>query len=103
MMDVSLLTSFAGIVAAVLLRTLLPYAKKLRDAEERGEPTPAWNHKYTWTCITALVTSFVTTLLILPAFNVPQTTTGLFAIFIVAFGYGWGINDAANKILIDLQ
>jgi hypothetical protein len=100
-MDVSLLTSFVGILVAVLLRTLLPYLNKLAEAEKQGGASPVWNHGYTWTCISALVTSFVSAMLALPAFNVPPTTTGQFAILVIAFGYGWGINDAFNKLLID--
>jgi hypothetical protein len=100
-MDVSLLTSFVGILTAVLLRTLLPYLNKLADAETKGENSPTWNYRYTWTCISALITSFVTAMLVLPAFNAPPTATGQFAILVIAFGFGWGINDATNKILID--
>jgi len=100
-MDVSVLTSFLGIFVAVLLRTLLPYVDKLREAEERNEALPAWNHRYTWTCISALVTGFVSAMLLLPTFAMPLTTIGQFAIFIIAFGYGWGVNDVYNEILID--
>ena len=100
-MDVSVLTAFVGILVAVLLRTLLPFLNKLREAEEKGETAPSWSHLYTWACISALVTSFVTAMLALPTFTVPPTTTGQFAVLVVAFGYGWGINDAYNKILID--
>jgi len=38
-MDITLLTSFIGILA-VLLRTLLPYVEKLKEAEEKGEALP---------------------------------------------------------------
>jgi hypothetical protein len=100
-MDVSLLTAFIGILVAMLLRTLLPYLNKMADAETKGDNSLNWNHKYTWTCITALVMSFVIAMLTLPAFNIPQTTSGQFIVFVIAFGYGWGINDATNKILID--
>ena len=100
-MDVSLLTVFMGILIAVALRTLLPYLNKMADAEKKGDSSLVWNQKYTWTCITALIMSFVIAMLTLPAFNIPQTTSGQFGVFIIAFGYGWGINDAANKILID--
>jgi len=100
-MDVSLLTAFMGILIAVLLRTLLPYFNKMADEEKMGDNLLVWNHRYTWTCITALVMSFVVAMLTLPVFNISQTTSGQFIVFVIAFGYGWGINDATNKILID--
>ncbi|MGQ9565897.1 MAG: hypothetical protein ACUVT5_05060 [Candidatus Bathyarchaeales archaeon] len=100
-MDASLLTSFIGVFVAVLLRTLLPYINKLREAEENNEAWLSWNHGYTWTCVSALVTGFIVAMLTLPAFSVPPTIVGQFAVFVTAFGYGWGINDAYNKILID--
>jgi len=100
-MDITLLTSFIGILVAVLLRTLLPYVNKSKEAEEKGEALPQWSHRYTWTCVSAFITGFITTMLALPAFTVPPTTIGQFAVLIIAFGYGWGINDAYNKILID--
>jgi len=43
----------------------------------------------------------VVAVLAFPAITVPAEPTSLFYVFIASFGYGWGFNDAYNKILID--
>ena len=40
-------------------------------------------------------------MLAFPTITVPAEPVGLFYVFVVSFGYGWGVDDAYNKILID--
>ncbi len=46
-------------------------------------------------------TSFIIAILTLPNFLMPAGTTSQILIFVIAFGYGWGVNDAYNKLLVD--
>jgi len=93
--------AFVGVLLAVTMRTLLPYVEKARRAAEKSESLPAWSHRYMITGCCALFTSLVTALLAFPTTAVPAEPTSLFYVFVVSFGYGWGINDACNKVLVD--
>jgi len=93
--------AFAGVLSAVTMRTVLPYVEKVRKAAEKGESVPAWSQRYAFTGFCALLTSLITALLTLPAITVPAEPASLLYVFIVSFGYGWGVNDAYNKILVD--
>jgi len=83
------------------MRTLLPYVQKVREATEKGENTVAWRQRYTATSLSALFTGFILSMLVFPNWTVQAEPTSIVYTFVLAFGYGWGINDAYNKILID--
>jgi len=100
-MDTSLLIAFFGILLAAVMRTLLPYVHKVREALEKKETPLRWDTRYLWTCLSAFFTSFIIATLTLPNFPMPTNTTSQILTFIIAFGYGWGINDAYNKLLMD--
>jgi len=93
--------AFAGVLLAVVMRTLLPYVEKVKKAAEKGETVPVWSQRYLVTGFCALFTSLVVAVLAFPTIAVPAEPTTLFYVFVVSFGYGWGVNDAYNKILID--
>jgi len=93
--------AFAGVLFAVIMRTLLPYVEKVREAAEKGVSAPVWSQRYAVTGFCALFTSLAIAALVFPAITVPAEPATLFYVLIVSFGYGWGINDAYNKILID--
>jgi len=95
------LVAFFGVLFAVAMRSLLPYVRKIREASDRGEDVPIWSHRYTITGLSALLTGLVVTLLAFPTLTVPAEPTSLIYVFVVAFGYGWGLNDVYNKVLID--
>jgi len=99
--DTQTLVAFFGVFVAVAMRTLLPYVQKLREAVDRGENVVAWRQRYTATCLSALFTGFILSLLAFPNLPFSAEPLTLFYAFVIAFGYGWGINDAYNKILID--
>jgi len=101
MIDMQTLVAFVAVFVAVVMRTLLPYVQKMREGVEKGESTVAWRQRYTATCLSALFTGFILSTLAFPNLAVPTEPISLVYTFILAFGYGWGINDAYNKILID--
>jgi len=101
MTEIQTLVALLGVFVAVVLRTLLPYVQKVKEAAEKGENTVAWRQRYTLTCLSALLTGFTLSMLAFPNLAVPTEPASLIYTFALAFGYGWGINDAYNKILID--
>jgi hypothetical protein len=96
MFDIQLTVAFVSIFIGVFLRTLLPSIDKLRAGQR-------WDNTYTATAIFAVVTSFVTAVMVFPTFNLPPDTTGIFTTFIISFVFGWGLNDFYNKIFADLH
>ena len=92
--------AFSGVFLGVLCRTLLPYVEKLRDALDRGVKI-AWDNRYGYTASAALFLSFVTSALAFPSIQIPSSTPSLLYLLLIGFGYGWGLNDALNKFLID--
>ena len=89
--------SFFGILLAVTFRTFIPVIKKMQ------EPGFKWDQSYTVTAFIAFIIGGATAGLAFPAFPIPATVVSWFSLFWLAFGYGWGLNDLMNKILIDIQ
>ena len=88
--------AYIGVFVGVLLRTLLPYIRKLKDAEEKKEEF-SFDMKYVGTALFAVIVSFITATLIFPAFTIPEDLLGY--IFITAFGFGYASNDLINEII----
>ncbi|GAG49161.1 unnamed protein product [marine sediment metagenome] len=81
-----------GIFIGVLIRTILPYLKKISAGEDIK-----FNFKYVATALVLVITAGITTLIIFPSFSIPEGTA--FAVFIVALLSGWGANDVLNRIV----
>ncbi len=96
------IVAFAGVLLGVLCRTLLPFVVKMQDSVSKGSGF-AWNWAYAYTAVSAFFTSFVIAILAFPAFNIPAGSLSLFYVFLLSFGYGWGLNDLYNKVLVDLR
>jgi multisubunit Na+/H+ antiporter MnhB subunit len=101
MIETHTLVAFVGVFVAVVMRTVLPYLQKVREASEKGEQFVSWRQRYIVTCVSALFTGFILSILTFPNLPIPAEPASLLYTFVLAFGYGWGINDAYNKILID--
>jgi H+/Cl- antiporter ClcA len=91
MFPIEVLAGF-GIFAGCLARAVLPFLKKKGKAVEKGQ-TVKWDNRFLWTAVFSLFIAGVTTMLILPTFQVP----GEF-IFPAAFIYGWTAEDIVNKV-----
>jgi hypothetical protein len=96
MTDPQMLLSFFAIFIGVLLRTLLPSLKKMKEGQ-------AWDHTYTATAAFAVLTSFITAVMAFTNFNLPEGISGYFMVGVVSFVYGWGLNDVYNKLFSDLH
>lgn len=92
--------AFAGILVAVFTRTFLAYRYKLIRALVRGEDM-CWNHRYLASSLFALAYGLVSTMILIQAVALPEDPVSLLFTFLTSFFYGWGINDAFNKIFID--
>ena len=82
----------AGVFLGCLSRALLPFFKKKHKAVEEGKDI-RWEGRYVWTIVFAIIASFITTMLILPSFEMPSAN-----IFPFAFGFGWAAQDVINRI-----
>ena len=91
---VALLAIFFGILS----RTLLPYLRKRREAAKK-EPTEilAFDAVYLETAIYSLIVSMIATILIFPAYAIPDVPAVY--VFASAFAYGWMSNDVINEVI----
>lgn len=85
-----------GIFTGVLFRTLLPYLRKLKEAEQDGRELP-FDLKYLYTALFSLLVSFIVTMLIFPAFVVPDVAVPY--LFAMAFSFGYTSNGITNEII----
>jgi|SRR5271157_2887199 len=95
MNDGQAIISFATIVIAILLRTLLPSLKKLQAGA-------SWDHTYTATAILAFIVAFTSAAATFQTFTIPEGVTSILGIILLSFIYGWGLNDVLNTTLADL-
>jgi len=88
------IVAFVGIVLACILRTTLPYWKKLK-----GGATLKFDLKYLASCIVVVLIGTAAAILIFPAFPLPGTTESYMYVFATAYAYGWASEDIINKLL----
>ncbi len=88
--------AYIGVFVGVLLRTLLPYIRKLKEAEG-AEKQLSFDIKYVGTAIFAMIVSFVVSTLIFPTFEIPETYN--IYIFGQSFAFGWASNDLINEVI----
>lgn len=81
-----------GIFFGCFARTILPFLKKKYEAAKTGQEIK-WENRYIVTVIFTLFVAMTTTMLILPAFQIPSE-----GIFPVAFTFGWASQDIVNKV-----
>lgn len=92
--------AFTGIFAAVFTRTFLAYTYKLFKARARGENL-RFNLKFLASSVFAFAYGTASSMAILPITAIPEDPASLLFVLFTSFLYGWGINDAFNKIFID--
>ena len=92
--------AFAGIFVAVFTRTFLAYRYKLITALVRDEEV-RWSHRYLASSVSALAYGLISVTIITQSVALPEDPVSLLFTFLTSFFYGWGINDAFNKIFID--
>jgi len=91
MIEIEVLAAL-GIFFGCLGRAILPFLKKKAEAAKSDEVV-RWEGRYVWTIIFAIFVSIITTMLVLPSFQIPSSY-----IFPIAFALGWGSQDMINRI-----
>lgn len=90
-----LILKLSGIFLGVLVRTLVPYLRKLRQ----GKVT-SFHSGYLWSAAGSFVLGFIITLLIFPQFEAHSLGGGAEAsvkLFSTAFGFGFGWNSIVSE------
>ena len=88
-MEIEILAGL-GIFLGCFGRTIFPFLKK--KAESGG--SVKWEGRYTWTVIFTVFLAGVTTMFILPSFQIPSNF-----VFPMAFIQGWGAEDIVNRVV----
>jgi hypothetical protein len=81
-----------GIFFGCLSRAILPFLRKKAEAVKAGQQVK-WEGRYVWTIIFTLFVAMISTMLLLPTFNIPSEY-----IFPYAFTFGWAAQDIVNKV-----
>ena len=81
-----------GIFFGCLSRTILPFLKKQNQAAKENTQL-VWDKRYVWTIILTLFVAMISTMLLLPSFQIPTQYA-----FPLAFAYGWAANDMINRV-----
>jgi uncharacterized membrane protein YadS len=98
--EVVSLVVYAGSVVGSLARAIIPYLRKLKEAEEAGVDAPQFQKRYVFTAVLAVVLSSVVGVLLYPTL-VTQVgaDAALSGIFVYAFIAGFGSVALFNEIL----
>jgi len=83
---------FVGVFLGCLMRTTLPYLRKLKENPELN-----FEWKYFITFGFNVLASFVATIILMPSISVESGE--MFTVFSTAFVSGWGAQDLLNNII----
>ncbi|RLI41033.1 hypothetical protein DRO69_12105 [Candidatus Bathyarchaeota archaeon] len=95
-----MIMAFTGIFVAVFTRTFLAYTYKLFNTRASGENL-RFNFKFLVSSMFAFAYGTASAMVIVPITAIPEDPLNLLFTLFTSFLYGWGINDAFNKIFID--
>ena len=84
--------AFIGIFLGCLMRTILPYLRKLKHVKNLK-----FEGKYAVSMIFSVVVSFVASMLLFGTFQIPEGST--FFVLVSGFTVGWASNDILNEII----
>jgi len=90
-MDTMSIYILAVIIFGCILRTLVPYLKKIKDGTIKE-----FDLKFAFTMVLAIVIGILAGLIAFPAFIIP--VGNLWAILTAAFLWGWGSQSIINNI-----
>ncbi len=94
-MSTEFLVKFAGLLAGILARTLLPWLRKVRDGKVRG-----FSRRYLYSALASLAIGLIFALAIFPELEAGaggRTFEALFKLFSLAFAFGFGWNALVNE------
>ena len=95
-MDIAV--KLAGLFTGVLLRTWMPFIRKMRQGKIKG-----FDKKYLKQAISAVIVAMIVTLLLIPQYKVDFIPVLDFAsglrVFATAFAFGFGANTLINELI----
>ena len=94
-MSTEFLVKFAGLLAGVLARTVLPWLRKVRDGRVRR-----FDRRYLYSALASLAIGLILTLVVFPKFEAGAAGPAfeaLFKLFCLAFAFGFGWNALVNE------
>jgi hypothetical protein len=94
-MSTVFLVKFAGLLAGILARTVLPWLRRVRDGRVRG-----FSRRYVFSALASLAIGLILALVIFPQFEAgPEGPAfeSLFKLFAPAFAFGFGWNALVNE------
>ena len=94
-MSTEFLVKFAGLLAGILARTVLPWLRRVRAGRVRG-----FGRRYFYSALASLAVGLILTLVIFPRFDAGaggRTFEAFFKLFCLAFAFGFGWNALVNE------
>ena len=91
---------FLGVLAGVLMRTVLPYLSKVKAQQEADPSKPVtFEGKYMATFGITFLQSLVVTTLVVSSAPIPKSGVSLLFVFAGAFSWAYASNDIANRTI----
>ncbi len=94
-MSTEFVVKFAGLLAGILARTVLPWLRKIKDGTVRG-----FSRRYVYSALASLAIGLILALVLFPRFEAGaggRTFEALFKLFCLAFAFGFGWNALINE------
>jgi len=94
-MSTEFLIKFAGLLAGILARTVLPWLRQVKDGRVRG-----FSRRYLYSALASLAIGLILALVIFPKFEAGaggRDFEAFFKLFCLAFAFGFGWNALVNE------
>lgn len=94
-MSTEFVVKFAGLLAGILARTILPWLRKVKDGTVRG-----FSRRYLFSALASLAIGLILALVLFPKFEAgaaAPTFDAFFRLFCLAFAFGFGWNALINE------
>ena len=94
------LVIIVGSISGAFLRTMLPYIRALKDAEESGEDKPPFQKHYLFSGVFAIIISGIVAFTLFPSlYATALPDQSLTVVFFSAFLASWGANSIFNEVI----
>lgn len=90
---------YIAVFIGVLTRTLIPYLRKLKEAQEEGK-TISFDVKYIYTAIVAVVTSVITANVLIMV--IPPELLANNGVKLFMFIFGWSFQHSSNDVFNEM-
>lgn len=95
--------AFTGLVTALLLRGILPYLLKRKEAEQNGQPIPSFSTTYMTTFIISIITGVMGIMVTINELEVKlEGITSIMTAVAIGFSFSYSALSLANTF-VDLK